>query len=399
MGSITRSSQNWFHSLTAVWGRANHAAGSRAHQRHDAGRRRGMPPGRSVTAPLLLLLAATWAMCVSTAAAVAAVAPVPHVHPVSKVIRYKGRGSLLVESVEILGVVGYTARASCDGCPRYNTRLRTTYPGRGDTLFRGLNWIVSLRGVVSVRVFRAHAVGRFVNLVANLGRRPGLIPSTSGCLASFVLVTPCPPTSIKLPAVKKPPDMKPPVIQQSPISYTLTLSATGSGTGAVTGSGISCPGSCSQSYPAGTTVTLSPTPALGSTFSSWSGACTGSGSCTLTMDAAKSITATFTAVPAAATHAETVGGDSQTWTNYLNGGGTQGMTIPGGTTVQISCTVMGLPVDQTAAVPNGDTWWYRIASAPWSNQFYASADGFYNNGATTGSLVGTPLVDPNVPAC
>jgi hypothetical protein len=40
-------------------------------------------------------------------------------------------------------------------------------------------------------------------------------------------------------------------------------------------------------------VTLTATPAAGSTFTSWSGACTGSGGCTVTMSAARTVTATF----------------------------------------------------------------------------------------------------------
>jgi len=51
------------------------------------------------------------------------------------------------------------------------------------------------------------------------------------------------------------------------------------------------------------------------------------------------------------------------------------------------------------AVADGDTWWYRIASSPWNSTYYGSADAFYNNGATSGSLIGTPFVDSNVPNC
>jgi hypothetical protein len=50
-------------------------------------------------------------------------------------------------------------------------------------------------------------------------------------------------------------------------------------------------------------------------------------------------------------------------------------------------------------VADGDTRWYRIGSSPWSGAYYASADAFYNNGQTSGSLVGTPFVDPNVAGC
>jgi hypothetical protein len=50
-------------------------------------------------------------------------------------------------------------------------------------------------------------------------------------------------------------------------------------------------------------------------------------------------------------------------------------------------------------VADGDTWWYKVASSPWNGTYYASADAFYNNGQTSGSLVGTPFVDASVPNC
>ena len=79
-------------------------------------------------------------------------------------------------------------------------------------------------------------------------------------------------------------------------SYSLTVSKTGTGSGTVTSSpaGISCGATCSASYNSGTVVTLTASPAGGSTFAGWSGAgCSGSGSCVVTMSAAASVTATF----------------------------------------------------------------------------------------------------------
>lgn len=100
-----------------------------------------------------------------------------------------------------------------------------------------------------------------------------------------------------------------------------------------------------------------------------------------------------TSTPAPSTHGETTGSVANTWTNYSNAGGTQGPSIGSNQTVQIACKVGGFRVS------DGNAWWYRIASAPWNNGYYVSADAFYNNGATSGSLQGTPFVDPAVPDC
>ena len=98
--------------------------------------------------------------------------------------------------------------------------------------------------------------------------------------------------------------------------------------------------------------------------------------------------------PAApSTYAETPGGVTHTWTDYSDAGGTEGASIPSFDTVQIACKVTGFKV------ADGNTWWYRIASSPWNDAYYASADAFYNNGQTSGPLKGTPFVDPRVPNC
>ena len=78
-------------------------------------------------------------------------------------------------------------------------------------------------------------------------------------------------------------------------SPTLTVTKAGNGGGAVTSSppGITCGSDCTQSYVLGTQVTLTATPDAGVLFAGWSGACGGTGPCTLTMDDAKAVTATF----------------------------------------------------------------------------------------------------------
>ena len=82
-------------------------------------------------------------------------------------------------------------------------------------------------------------------------------------------------------------------------TYVLTVTrTTGTGGGNVTSTpaGINCGSTCSASYNSGTAVTLTAAPTSGSMFAGWSGACTGTGTCIVTMTAAQSVTATFTAV-------------------------------------------------------------------------------------------------------
>ena len=73
------------------------------------------------------------------------------------------------------------------------------------------------------------------------------------------------------------------------------MSKSGAGSGAVGSDppGINCGGDCSEAYHYATVVTLTATPAASSTFTGWSGACSGTGTCNVMMDAAKSVTATF----------------------------------------------------------------------------------------------------------
>ena len=87
-------------------------------------------------------------------------------------------------------------------------------------------------------------------------------------------------------------------------TYALSVSKSGTGVGTVTSApaGTSCGSDCSAIYTASTRVTLTATPAPGSTFAGWSGACTGTGTCTVSMDTAKNLTATFNTAPFVATH-------------------------------------------------------------------------------------------------
>jgi len=79
-------------------------------------------------------------------------------------------------------------------------------------------------------------------------------------------------------------------------SFTLSVNKAGAGAGSVTSSpaGISCGADCSEPYTSGTTVTLTATANAGSLFAGWSGCNAVSGAtCSVTMSAARSVTATF----------------------------------------------------------------------------------------------------------
>ncbi|MGZ8613675.1 MAG: InlB B-repeat-containing protein [Actinomycetota bacterium] len=76
---------------------------------------------------------------------------------------------------------------------------------------------------------------------------------------------------------------------------TLTLSFSGDGGGRVTSEppGVDCIDDCEAGFVDGTAVTLTADPDPGSVFAGWSGSCAGTGTCQLTMDQARSVTATF----------------------------------------------------------------------------------------------------------
>ncbi|HPM66425.1 MAG TPA: hypothetical protein PLX45_09245, partial [Piscinibacter sp.] len=80
-------------------------------------------------------------------------------------------------------------------------------------------------------------------------------------------------------------------------TFVLTTSTSGSGSIASTPAGISCGSDCSETIAAGSTVTLTATPTSGALFSGWGGACSGTGSCSVTLTQDTTVTASFAAVP------------------------------------------------------------------------------------------------------
>jgi uncharacterized repeat protein (TIGR02543 family) len=135
-------------------------------------------------------------------------------------------------------------------------------------------------------------------------------------------------------------------------THTLSVTVNGTGSGTVTSSpaGINCPGDCSQSYDDGQVVTLTAAPGGGSTFAGWSGACTGTATtCNVTMNAARSVTATFNAS----------GGGPFTLTVTRNGRGGSVTSSPAGITCPSDCSqsyASGTEVTLTATANDGWTF-------------------------------------------
>lgn len=80
-----------------------------------------------------------------------------------------------------------------------------------------------------------------------------------------------------------------------PTTFVVTVAKSGTGTGTVTSSpsGINCGSTCSASFSKGAKVVLTATADPGSAFTGWSGACSGAGTCSLTVKRRLSVTATF----------------------------------------------------------------------------------------------------------
>jgi hypothetical protein len=82
------------------------------------------------------------------------------------------------------------------------------------------------------------------------------------------------------------------------VTHTLVVQEAGTGTGTVTSApaGIACGSACSAPFAEGASVTLTASPDASSSFTGWSGGgCSGTGTCTLSLTADTTVTASFAA--------------------------------------------------------------------------------------------------------
>jgi len=197
------------------------------------------------------------------------------------------------------------------------------------------------------------------------------------------------------------------------IDRTLQVATDGTGSGSITSSpgGIDCGATCTFAFPHGTNVNLNPQPADGlSYFAGWSGDCTGTGSCDVTMEGPRSVTATFNpvlAVPPANVAAAAVGPTlvNVTWD-----------PVPGATAYVVSrSTTSGGPYTEVANLPDtsfddgavldNTTYFYVVRadtpagtstdSAETTATTPAAPDPLTLSGTVTDSL-GNPLADITV---
>jgi len=75
--------------------------------------------------------------------------------------------------------------------------------------------------------------------------------------------------------------------------YTLTTNVTPTGGGTLTRNPTNSSGLTAGNYTAGTTVTVTPSAATGYRFNGWTGACSGTGTCVVTMTQNQTVTASF----------------------------------------------------------------------------------------------------------
>src|SRR5579863_8731997 len=150
-------------------------------------------------------------------------------------------------------------------------------------------------------------------------------------------------------------------------SFTLNLAEAGSGAGTVMSNpaGISCPATCAANFSSGTSVTLTATPNAGSTFAGWSGACTGAGTCTVTMNSNQAVIATFKLIAVTSCTGTTdnwIGGASGNWSNPNNWSNgvpnssgvnvciNKGNPTPSAVTLDISVSVGALYIDSGSSL-------------------------------------------------
>jgi phospholipase C len=131
----------------------------------------------------------------------------------------------------------------------------------------------------------------------------------------------------------------------------VTVTLAGAGTGTVTSApaGINCGTNCTNTFPPDSQVTLNATPAAGFSFSGWSGACAGTGACTLPTSGPQSVTASFGASLQSINHIIFMAQENRGFDHYF--GHLNAYRITNGLTPDVN----GTPADASNPSADGTT--------------------------------------------
>jgi hypothetical protein len=148
----------------------------------------------------------------------------------SKTVRYHGKATLLVRSLDVRDVRHIRIRLYCDGCRRFAGRARKERLSGTRVRFSGLNWLLTSKRTMLITGLRKGHVTRYLRMGAD--RRHRLVFRAAGCMDSRRVARTCPqgtsnPTSGS--AVPSPAGSSTPAPQSSP-DPTPTRAPTGTTT-------------------------------------------------------------------------------------------------------------------------------------------------------------------------
>jgi hypothetical protein len=172
--------------------------------------------------------------------------------------------------------------------------------------------------------------------------------------------------------------------------HTLTVVLAGGGPGTVVSdaAAINCPGDCSQTALKGTAVTLTAAETTDSIFTGWSGACSGTGSCQVTLDADTTVQANF--VPAfflyANIDAEAVQGlcDIQPLGCKYDARNAYGTLVVGADANEFVCTLLPVTDAPITSPFNGTTCQWKLPDGAYIT---AAAQGSPENMSWSGDCI------------
>jgi Divergent InlB B-repeat domain len=178
-----------------------------------------------------------------------------------------------------------------------------------------------------------------------------------------------------------------------PPPVQLTVTRSGNGTITSSPAGINCGGTCSASFPSGSQVTLTATPAPEYPFQGWGGACSGTATtCRLTLTAATSVSARFSSGKVD----NLAAGFRGVWRRSLYNGSLVlrgAATAEAQLTARISSESPAFRSLQARAIDQ--TFQFSVPAGPFERLFRLPATGFFPGRYTvtlTGTSGGAPIL-------